>query len=166
MSRKATGMAITASLLFAGVIIGAGLVLGTQVLTGASTQKTTTFTVTTTVFTSSTGNGQVAYAQVTTSIVSCNASTKECQIQLLNTGNAAVTPNGCAFSGSAGGPATLGSTPGSGGIPSGTPGTLTSGNSETVYCGQFPGTVMPGDEAAGSITLNDGGLAIFSGTWQ
>jgi hypothetical protein len=108
-----------------------------------STQRTTTYSQ----FTNAT-------AQVTASVVSCDANKGTCIIRLVNTGGTAVAATGC----------TLNGLPGvfvaaSGDVPP--------GGSVNVSCAPSAGGAIPipGFHVEGFIQLSDGSSVHYTGTW-
>jgi len=176
-------------MLLVGVIIGAGLILGTLSLTGSLTQKTVTdttttpvtmtipFIMTTTVTTTSTSlltfqvtvttsGSSISFAQVSTSVSSCTQSGANvvCTLTITNSGTSFVTVNGCTIN--------LGGSSQAGTFAYGyvgitpqkwlAPGTTQVGAMCTV-AGTEP-TI--GSQAAGSLALENGATVPFLGTWS
>ena len=151
--------------------MGAGLVFGIIYSSGSfnlrASVETTTVVVstasTTTTTTTVTGGGGAQILQIQVSVVSCRIQlgNNTCLLVLLNSGTSSVAVEACKFSGTGGGAGVLG---GSG--PIGTP-VPAGGTLSNVLC-QAPVTLTPtaGQIASGSVTLSNGGSALFSDTWE
>lgn len=96
----------------------------------------------------------VTTAQVTASVVTCNADSKACIIKLVNTGGAAVGATGC----------TLNGLPGFFVPP---PGEIPPGGAVNVSCSPSEGGAIPipGFHVEGFIQLSDGSSVHYTGTW-
>jgi len=107
-------------------------------------------------------------ARISANVVTCSHNLATvglayCEITLTNSGNAAATAEGCSFTGTNGGGAgTLSASPTA--IAAETP-SVTTTTPVTAYCVAAVGTTA-GTEAAGAVTLSNGGSALFSGTFQ
>ena len=154
-----------ALLLIVGLALGAGLVFVSTYVSGGNHTETvtslSTITTTTTATVTQTPGGFSVTAQVEASVNECNyngisGGAEACQVVLTNSGNLSVSTTGsCSLTYGGGTYA---------GILSGG-GTVAPGSSLTVVCASASSTgAGAGVQVTGSISLSDGGMAVFSGT--
>jgi hypothetical protein len=96
-------------------------------------------------------------AQVSITAVNCVQATGKCTLTFHNVGNSATTATGCSYSGQGGGAGTLTGAP------------ITIGAGATVpanVCTAAAAFGTVGQAVSGSVSLSNGGSALFSGTWQ
>ncbi len=148
------------------LLVGAGSTYLFLYLPSASTQSSDTGTSqssssTTTVPVPQTQSTQqttskvtITTAQVTASVVTCNADSKACIIKLVNTGGAAVGATAC----------TLNGLPGVFVPP---PGEIPPGGAVNVSCSPSEGGAIPipGFHVEGFIQLSDGSSVHYTSTW-
>ena len=179
MRRALSGQAMGAALLVVGLAIGAGLVYVTTYVNGVPTKSVTltttqvstsvtTQTTTETVTETNPFGGSVGVAQVSATVTSCQWSgTHEyCEVGLTNSGSIDVATTG-ACSLDYGGQ-TYGGYTGPSLAAAVSPGAsqqIVVGGSVTGNCqGSSGGAAVAGVQVTGTISLENGGEALFSGT--
>ena len=172
MKREGSRKRAELALLAIGLAFGAGLTVTLGFTYDVLTQRTVTTTYTMTSFVVITVPGTVTttalYAQIQASVVSClwSGSDEYCEVTLTNSGNlmtatdgnCSLTYSGQTYAGHTGPTLNSSASPGA-------PQQLIPGKSVAVYCqASSSGIAAAGAQVTGSISLSDGGAAVFSGT--